>query len=89
MVRTMVVSASLAVIPITNDLSIFSSSIGNCRRLVSDEKPVPKSSSEMRMPIDCSMEVIASACAGSAMMLLSVISTFTNRGSMFHLSRAA
>ena len=40
MVRTMVVSASLAVIPITNDLSIFNSSIGSCRRFVSEEKPM-------------------------------------------------
>ena len=57
----MAASASLSLIPITNDLSILISSVGSCRRLVSDEYPVPKSSIESRSPIDCIIDMIASA----------------------------
>ena len=62
---------------VTNERSIFSSSGASRRRLTSDECPVPKSSSEIRMPCARSCGRASATRSGSRMASVSVISSIS------------
>src|SRR5256885_181788 len=76
--RTIAAPSRFVVMSCTNDLSILISRTGRRLRYVSDEYPVPKSSTAICTPVACSRSNVSSASV--AMMVRSVISRLSFSG---------